>query len=100
MLGTFCAICCVQERFGLDFGWIWTPQTYVLEAQTPYFSMVFVDNALIAAGNPGLHFLWLFVLPLQRGGVRSTWNWSQVGHLGPQKIIMGAHLSLLKLDVL
>ena len=68
LLGTFCAICCVQERFGLDFGWIWTPQTYVLEAQTLYFSMVFVDNALIAAGNPGLHFLWLFVLPLQRGG--------------------------------
>ena len=51
LLGTFFATCCVWEGFWVDLGWIWTPQTYVLEAQTPYFSMVFVDNALIAAGN-------------------------------------------------
>ena len=41
--------------------------------------------ALIAAGNPGLHFLWLFVLPLQRGGTCAAHG---IG-------LMFAHFSLL-----
>ena len=48
-----------------------------------------------------LAFTWAFLFPPEaRRYVRSTWNWSQVGHFGLSKILGPLLFYLLKLNVL